>query len=176
MEFYFNQVASLFLPFPVLRLFIFFPTPHILIPLEAFPSISSIIPASVANPHVPASSCGSCPSVKEALLPTLPVRRAHIERLSVWSRNPELHHYGGDPLMQPTLHTRPQSGNAHEHKSTKALAARLSAVHNTADAMFPFRWNNAFLLGAFMAWWTHPRLALPGRYSNTRGGTTTRTI
>lgn len=38
--------------------------------------------------------------------------------------------------MQPALHTRPQSGNAHEHKSTKALAARLSTVHNTAAAIF----------------------------------------
>lgn len=40
--------------------------------------------------------------------------------------------------MQPTLHTRPQSEDAHEYKSTKALPAKLSTVHNTAAAMFPF--------------------------------------
>jgi len=46
--------------------------------------------------------------------------------------------------MQLALHTHPQSRNAHEHKSMKALAARLSTVHKTAAAMLPFWWNNAF--------------------------------
>lgn len=53
--------------------------------------------------------------------------------------------------MQPALHTHPQSGNAHEHKSTKALAARLSTVHNTAAAIFPVLMKQCVLLGAFMA-------------------------
>lgn len=44
--------------------------------------------------------------------------------------------------MQPALHTHPQSGNAHERKSTKALAARLSTILQLP--FFPFWWNNTF--------------------------------
>lgn len=55
--------------------------------------------------------------------------------------------------MQLAPHTHPQSKSAHEHKSTKALAARLSTVHKKTAAMLPFTQNNALC-------WVHSWLGL----------------
>lgn len=63
--------------------------------------------------------------------------------------------------MQPTLHTHPQSGNAHEHKSTKALAARLVS-QQYCSCHFSFQVKRCWVLSLL-------GLILAGALAETRG-------
>lgn len=87
---------------------------------------------------MPAYSCGNGPSVQEPLLPSRSLRCWHLKmamsRKESWITT--LWRWSSYATCSSHPSTKWECSRAQIHE--KALAARLSTVHNTAAAIFPF--------------------------------------